>query len=62
MTRSTLAEVAPEDLPGPAPTAMLTADEVAEAVAALIRDDELAGRVMVCEAGYAPFLLPDDGA
>jgi 3-oxoacyl-[acyl-carrier protein] reductase len=62
MTRGTLADVAPEDLPGPAPAVMLAADEVAAAVVELVRDDETAGRVMVCEAGRAPFLLPDDGA
>jgi hypothetical protein len=62
MTRRTLAETAPEDLPGPAPAVMLTADEVADAVVELIRDDGLAGRVMVCEAGIERFLLPRDGA
>jgi NAD(P)-dependent dehydrogenase (short-subunit alcohol dehydrogenase family) len=60
MTRRTLAERAPEELPGPRPTAMVEPEEVADAVVELVRDESLAGRVMVQYEGVPRRLLPID--
>lgn len=60
MTRRTLAERSPEELPGPRPTVMVEPEDVANAVVDLVRDDALAGRVMLLFEGEPPRLLPID--
>ncbi len=47
-----------EELPPEFQGTFLGLDEVAEAVATLVSDEELAGRVMVCRGGHEPLLLP----
>ena len=60
MTRRTLAERSPEELPGPRPTVMVEPEDVADAVVELVRDESLAGRVMVQFEGAPRWLLPTD--
>jgi NAD(P)-dependent dehydrogenase (short-subunit alcohol dehydrogenase family) len=47
-----------EELPPPLQAVPLQTDEVADAVVSLIRDDSLAGRVLVLVGGEDPELLP----
>jgi NAD(P)-dependent dehydrogenase (short-subunit alcohol dehydrogenase family) len=60
MTRRTLAERSPEELPGPRPTVMVEPEDVADAVVELVRDESLAGRVLVQDPGEPRRLLSID--
>jgi NAD(P)-dependent dehydrogenase (short-subunit alcohol dehydrogenase family) len=55
-SRRDRAGMTPEELAALPPA--MAPEEIAAAVAELIADDQLAGRVMVCQAGVPPSLLP----
>ena len=57
MQRS-LAAMTPEERAAVAPPALVSADDIAEVVTGLIRDESLAGRVLTCPAGGEWELLP----
>jgi len=50
-----------KELPDPLRGELLEPDEIADAVAELIQDDALAGRVMLCRGGEPRRLLPTNG-
>jgi NAD(P)-dependent dehydrogenase (short-subunit alcohol dehydrogenase family) len=53
-----LAAMTPEERAAAAPPALVPADDIADVVTGLIRDDSLAGRVLTCPAGGEWELLP----
>jgi NAD(P)-dependent dehydrogenase (short-subunit alcohol dehydrogenase family) len=58
MVQRTRAERSPEEWQAIAPAVMLQPEEIADAVVELIRDDSLAGRVMLCYEGETRRLVP----
>lgn len=58
MTQRTRAALTPEQYQAIVPTVMLKPDDIADAIVELIRDDSLAGRVMLCYEGEPRRLLP----
>jgi len=61
--RETIARLEAEgtQLPAPLQGELIEAEEIANGVAELVRDDSLAGRVMLCWGGKAGRLLPSEG-
>ena len=49
------------ELPPPLRDELIEPEEIADAVVELVRDDDLAGRVMVCWGGKPRRLLPNEG-
>jgi NAD(P)-dependent dehydrogenase (short-subunit alcohol dehydrogenase family) len=60
MSRRTRARMSVEERASAVPAAMLSPSDIADAVAELITDDSLAGRVMSCWCGRPRSLLPVD--
>ncbi len=58
MVQRTRAERSPEEWQAIAPAVMLQPEEIADAVVQFIRDDALAGRVMLCYEGEPRRLVP----
>jgi NAD(P)-dependent dehydrogenase (short-subunit alcohol dehydrogenase family) len=60
--RQTVAELSARgaELPAPLRDRFLEPEEVADAVVEFVRDERLAGRVMVCRGGESPRLLPTE--
>jgi NAD(P)-dependent dehydrogenase (short-subunit alcohol dehydrogenase family) len=56
------AEARGAELPAPLRDELIEPGEIADAVVELVRDDDLAGRVMVCWGGKPRRLLPNEGA
>jgi hypothetical protein len=52
------AAMTPQERAAVVPPALVSADDIADVVAGLIRDDSLAGRVLTCPAGGEWELLP----
>jgi NAD(P)-dependent dehydrogenase (short-subunit alcohol dehydrogenase family) len=60
MVQRTRASMSPEEWASIAPPAMVAPEEIADAAVVLIRDDSLAGRVMLCYEGEPRRLVPVD--
>lgn len=58
-SRRTRAKMLPEELAA-VPAAILPPEEIADAVMRFVEDDSLAGRVMLCDEGQPPRLVPAD--
>ncbi len=58
MVQRTRAEMSPEEWQAVAPTVMLQPEEIAGAVVQFVRDETLAGRVMLCYEGETQRLVP----
>ncbi len=58
MVQRTRAEMSPEEWQAIAPTVMLQPEEIAGAVVQFVRDETLAGRVMLCYEGETRRLVP----
>ena len=58
MVQRTRAELSPEEWRAIAPAVMLQPEEIADAVVQFIRDETLAGRVMLCYEGEPQRLVP----
>jgi NAD(P)-dependent dehydrogenase (short-subunit alcohol dehydrogenase family) len=60
MVQRTRASMSPEEWAAVAPPVMVAPEEIADATLALIRDDSLAGRVILCYEGEPRRLVPVD--
>ncbi|MCH6556156.1 MAG: SDR family NAD(P)-dependent oxidoreductase, partial [Chloroflexi bacterium] len=58
MVQRTRAEMSPEEWQAIAPAVMLQPEEIADAVVQFVRDETLAGRVMLCYEGETQRLVP----
>ena len=58
MVQRTRAEMSPEEWQAIAPAVMLQPEEIADAVVQFVRDETLAGRVMLCYEGETRRLVP----
>ncbi len=58
MVQRTRAEMSPEEWQAIAPAVMLQPEEIADAVVQFVRDETLAGRLMLCYEGETQRLMP----